>query len=190
MSNENSEYYNWAESVKQNGGAKKKRSRKSSKKGDVRKLSKKGSRKGSRRSHKGGARKSSKKASRKGSKRSRKQKGGDIPAHLKPFNDLKQAIIDRMLKIVGGKDELKTKYGNYFVKFSAIAKQAKFLAENDDAVKALKIINDMSDSELKSFVDKHSGKTERMTSKKRSKKSSKKGSKKGSKKSSRKGSRK
>ena len=116
--------------------------------------------------------------------------GGEIPAHLKPFNDLKQAIIDRMLKIVGGKDELKAKYGNYFVKFSAIAKQAKFLAENNDAVKALKLVHDMSDSELKAFVDKHSGKTGRMRSRRGSKKGSKKASKKASRKASKKASKK
>ena len=70
---------------------------------------------------------------------------------------MKQELIDRTIKILGDKNKVKQEYHikNIPISFSKVAKQAKFLAENDDAVKALALVKKMSDSELKAFVDKH-----------------------------------
>lgn len=138
------------------------RGRKSSKGKGTHKSGSKGSRrtsktkKGSRGSKKGsktsrGSRKTTGRRS-----RSRKMSGG-AAEHLQPFRKLKEEIIERMIKIMGSKEALKEKYGNYYIKFSKAAKAAKILSEGDDATKSLAIVKEMTDHEVEKLVNESLG---------------------------------
>lgn len=130
------------------------------------------------------AKRGSKKASKKGSKKgSRKQHGGEVPAHLKPFADAKDAVM-RLMKQHMSESELKA-LGNLHMKAGKVAahfgKNHKGSDGKSNYVATLKEIESLDSGKFVSEVKKALGASQ-SRSKKGSKKGSSKGSKKGSKK--------